>query len=345
MFSDDHFMQRALDLAQNGLGTVSPNPMVGCVIVHDGRIIGEGWHRKAGEPHAEVLAMQSVKERHLIPDSTVYVSLEPCAHYGKTPPCTDLLVREKVKRVVVATVDDNPQVGGKGIAKLKAAGIVVSSGVLEKEARFQNRRFFTHIKAQRPYIILKWAQSADGFIAKTNFDSKWISGAYSRQLVHKWRSEEDAILVGKNTASYDNPSLSTRDWKGKSPLRVLIDKNLDVPGTHQLLSDGHPTLVFNVKQQGEEGVLQFIALKEADFINLLLISLHDRNIQSIIIEGGAATLQSFIDAGLWDEARVFTGLKTLFGEGIAAPRLTNFVQFDKPFSVENDSLQYYIKSV
>lgn len=341
MFSDEHFMQRALDLAQNGLGTTSPNPLVGCVIVHDGRIIGEGRHAKAGQPHAEVLAIDNVKEQALLSQSTAYVTLEPCAHFGKTPPCADLLVKHNLKRVVIAAVDSNPQVGGKGIEKLKSAGIAVKIGVLESAARFQNRRFFTFIEKKRPYIILKWAQTADGFIARENFDSKWISNAQSRQLVHKWRSEEDAILVGKNTVLHDNPQLTTRDWTGKNPLRIVLDHQLVLPDSRAVFDQKIPTLVYNLVKSEERDNLQFVKLSEEKFIEQLLVDLHQRKVLSLIIEGGTQTLQSFIDLGLWDEARVFESSIT-FEKGIKAAVLKNHLEL-KSENYGGDCLRHFKK--
>ncbi|MEQ9412696.1 MAG: bifunctional diaminohydroxyphosphoribosylaminopyrimidine deaminase/5-amino-6-(5-phosphoribosylamino)uracil reductase RibD, partial [Cyclobacteriaceae bacterium] len=220
MISDKFYMLRAMELAKNGIGHVSPNPLVGCVIVYEGKIIGEGWHGKYGEAHAEVNAVNAVADKSILNGAAVYVNLEPCAHTGKTPPCADLLVKHKVKRVVIANVDPNPLVAGKGIAKLKDAGVEVLTGVLEEAGRELNKRFFTFLKHKRPFVILKWAQTSDGFIARENFDSKWISNEYSRKLVHKWRTEEDSILVGYNTALYDNPKLTARDWTGRNPVRI-----------------------------------------------------------------------------------------------------------------------------
>lgn len=256
------FMRRALELAEWGRGYVSPNPLVGCVIVHEDRIIGEGWHREYGGPHAEVNAVNSVENQALLSESTVYVTLEPCAHWGKTPPCANLLVEKKVKKVVIAATDSNPLVGGRGIEILKNAGIEVETGILEKDARWQNRRFFTQIEKQRPYVILKWAQTQDGFVAKENFDSKWISNSHSRQLVHKWRAEEDAILVGKNTAAYDNPRLDVRDWVGKNPIRVVLDSKLELSSELNLFDQSIPTLVFNALKSDNKDNLAWIKLPE-----------------------------------------------------------------------------------
>ena len=313
-------MERALQLAVLGRGKVSPNPMVGCVIVHDHKIIGEGYHQQYGGPHAEVNAINAVQNPDLLTESTCYVSLEPCAHHGKTPPCADLLVEKGVKRVVIAAVDSNPLVGGKGIEKLKKAGIEVLTGVLEKEAKDLNVRFFTMIEKQRPYVILKWAQTADGFVARKNFDSKWISSEQSRMMVHQWRAEEDAILVGTNTAQYDNPQLNVRDWAGKSPLRLVIDKALRLPQTLHLFDRSLPTIVYNLEQAEDYENLSFVKLAENQFLETLLSDLHQRKIQSLFVEGGSQLLNSFLALGLWDEARVFES-ETTFEEGIAAPKI------------------------
>ena len=331
-------MERALQLAVLGRGKVSPNPMVGCVIVHDHKIIGEGYHQQYGGPHAEVNAINAVQNPDLLTESTCYVSLEPCAHHGKTPPCADLLVEKGVKRVVIAAVDSNPLVGGKGIEKLKKAGIEVLTGVLEKEAKDLNVRFFTMIEKQRPYVILKWAQTADGFVARKNFDSKWISSEQSRMMVHQWRAEEDAILVGTNTAQYDNPQLNVRDWAGKSPLRLVIDKALRLPQTLHLFDRSLPTIVYNLEQAEDYENLSFVKLAENQFLETLLSDLHQRKIQSLFVEGGSQLLNSFLALGLWDEARVFES-ETTFEEGIAAPKI-KMPQFNQ-IQLKEDVLRIY----
>lgn len=331
------FMVRALQLAEKGRGYVSPNPMVGCVIVHEGNIIGEGWHREFGGPHAEVHAVHSVDNQSLLSESTVYVTLEPCVHWGKTPPCANLLVDKKVKKVVIAATDSNPLVGGKGIEILKNAGVEVETGVLEKEARWQNRRFFTQIEKQRPYVILKWAQTQDGFVARENFDSKWISNPQSRQLVHKWRAEEDAILVGKNTAAYDNPRLDVRDWVGKNPIRVVLDSKLELSNELNLFDQTIPTLVFNtVKEKAEEN-LEWIHLPQIT-PKAILQELQSRKIQSLIVEGGSQVLRQFIESGLWDEARVFTA-SAQFERGISSPILNQ--NPSETLSIGTDQLDIY----
>ncbi len=317
---DQRYMKRALELAELGRSNVSPNPMVGCVIVRDEKIIGEGYHQNFGEPHAEVNAVNSVENQEFLREATVYVTLEPCAHWGKTPPCANLLVEKKVKKVVIAALDSNPLVGGKGIQLLENAGIEVETGVLEKEARWQNRRFFTQIEKHRPYVILKWAQTQDGFVARENFSSKWISGSQSRQLVHKWRAEEDAILVGKNTAQYDNPSLNVRDWVGKNPVRIVLDSNLELPENLHLFDQSIPTICYNSKKSETQENLNFVNLGEQFSMYDMLKDLHSRKIQSLIVEGGTKVLSQFIENSLRDEARVFSG-KVKFGTGISAPIL------------------------
>lgn len=316
--NDIHFMQRALELAEKGRGNVSPNPMVGCVIVHDQKIIGEGWHRKYGEAHAEVNAVASVENKALLTESTCYVSLEPCAHHGKTPPCADMLVRHQLKRVVVAVKDSNPLVGGKGIARMRSAGIQVDYGLLEEEARALNARFFTMMEKDRPFVLLKWAETADGFVARENFDSKWISEEQSRQLVHQWRAQEDAIMVGTNTARYDDPRLNVRGVEGKDPVRIVIDKVLQLPHSLHLFDQSQPTIRYNLLQSGSKEYLEQVQLPDDDFLRRLLADLKRRNIQSVLVEGGAQLLKSFIEAGWWDEARVFRN-KQRFGGGISAP--------------------------
>jgi len=304
---DELFMQRALQLAGYGKSTVSPNPMVGCVIVYDDKIIGEGWHQKAGEPHAEVLAIRSVENQELLKSATAYVTLEPCSHYGKTPPCAELLVEKQLKKVVIGAVDSNPLVAGKGIEILKKAGIEVETAVLEKECLEINKAFFTFMQKKRPYIILKWAQTSDGFIARENFDSKWISNPLSRQLVHKWRTEIDAILIGKNTAKYDDPQLTARDWSGKNPIRLIIDHNLSLNEELKIFDDEQKTIVFHSQDQNtEKDGVELIQLKRDNFLGDMMQYLHKEKIQSVLIEGGTQTVQSFIYAGLWDEARIFT---------------------------------------
>lgn len=340
MVNDDRYMQRALELAELGRGSVSPNPMVGCVIVHQDRIIGEGYHMKCGEAHAEVNAIGSVIDESKLIESTVYVTLEPCAHHGKTPPCADLIIEKKIRRVVVACRDPFDQVDGKGIENLNAAGVEVECGILEKEAIALNKRFFTSVQKERPYVILKWAQTADGFIARENYDSKWISNPYSRQLVHKWRTEEDAILVGKNTAIHDNPSLTAREWDGKNPIRILLDSNLEVGKESKLFNTEAPTWILNSIQGKKSKNVEWIKTEMNNPWSVLR-QLQERGIQSVIIEGGSQVLNSFINENCWDEARVFSSDST-FGKGIKAPFIEGLVE--KEETIFTDQLTIYRNS-
>lgn len=322
---DEKYMRRCLELALKGLGQTSPNPMVGSVIVADDKIIGEGFHTRAGEPHAEVNAIRSVKEGRRLKKSTLYVNLEPCSHHGKTPPCADLIVKHQIPRVVIGSRDPFPEVSGNGIKKLKEAGTEVVEDVLKEESDDLNRRFITFHTKKRPYVILKWAQTRDGFIdvARQEHEGErpvWITNDLSRKIVHKWRAEEDAILVGTNTALMDNPRLNIRDWFGKDPLRLVVDRTLRLPG-HLSLFDGRvPTVVFTEKEQPGSPNLHF---RKIDFTNLpvaILEELYSMNMQSVIVEGGAKLLGSFIQAGTWDEARVFTGTQ-FFENGVKAPEI------------------------
>jgi diaminohydroxyphosphoribosylaminopyrimidine deaminase/5-amino-6-(5-phosphoribosylamino)uracil reductase len=337
------YMQRCLELAALGAGKVSPNPMVGAVIVHDGKVIGEGYHQKYGEAHAEVNAVNMVISRYdnhadLLKKSTIYVSLEPCAHYGKTPPCADLIIKHRIANVVVGCRDPFAQVDGKGIEKLQGAGIEVTVGVLEKECKWLNRRFFTRVQKQRPYIILKWAQTADGFFAPADGSQHWITGPESRKLVHQWRAEEDAILVGKNTVLADNPKLNVRYAEGRSPKRVVIDRRLELNRQLSVFDQSVETLIFNEVETNIDGKNKYIALEDFDrFVpQYILFQLYLQDIQSVIIEGGAYTLKAFIDAGLWDEARIFTGASVL-ENGIKAPVVTGTIMSED--AVGADSLQ------
>lgn len=318
-------MQRAIDLAQLGMGYVSPNPMVGAVIVYNNKIIGESYHQKCGEAHAEVNAINYVLNKYvdaekILQQSTIYVSLEPCSHYGKTPPCVDLIIKYKLQHVVVGCTDLNPKVKGQGIKKLLNAGIKVTYGILEQECIRLNKRFFTSINKQRPYIILKWAQTADGFFAPHGNLQYWITSAASKTLVHKWRSQEDCVLVGKNTAKIDNPNLNVRLITGRNPKRAVIDRDLELPNHLLLFDNSEDTFVFNKLKTCIEYKTKFIAFEDFDYLlpQYILNQLYLNNVQSVIIEGGSKTLQTFIDANLWDEARVFTGKNYIF-DGIKAP--------------------------
>ena len=323
----DIYMRRCIELAQNAAGYTAPNPMVGCVIVCDGRIIGEGYHQKYGAPHAEVNAIKSVRNIDLLPHSTLYVNLEPCSHHGKTPPCADLIVEKKIPHVVVGSSDPNPLVAGKGIARLQAAGCRVTQHVLEDECDRLNVRFMTFHRKHRPYITLKWAQTDDGFIDVIRNDyvtrrPTWITGWYEQMLVHKWRAEEQSVMVGTNTAFLDNPMLNLRHWKGEPPLRVVIDRLLRLPESLHLFDGSQPTLVFTEKQHPEKSGVEYAVIPfDSQLPQRILDELYRRNILSVLIEGGTRLLQSFINAGLWDEARIFTG-KVQFGKGVKAPELS-----------------------
>ncbi|WP_044204052.1 bifunctional diaminohydroxyphosphoribosylaminopyrimidine deaminase/5-amino-6-(5-phosphoribosylamino)uracil reductase RibD [Flammeovirga sp. OC4] len=322
---DKKYMYRALQLAQKGMGSVSPNPMVGAVIVYKDRIIGEGYHKKYGEPHAEPNAIASVKEedQQFLTEADMYVTLEPCSHYGKTPPCADLIVRTKLKNVYVCNLDPNPLVAGRGIKKMTDAGIHVETGILEEEGLEVNKRFFKTMVHNKPYVTLKYAQTADGFVARENYDSKWISNGLSRQLVHKMRAEEDAIMVGSNTAKHDNPTLNTRDWAGKNPLRVVVDREHKLNQSLGLFDNELKTICYTTSFDEENENLAFIPLGKDTFFEDLLTDLMGRKVRSVIVEGGSRLLTQFINKGLWDEAHIFTSSTTTFGKGIEAPTLTN----------------------
>ena len=332
-------MKRCLQLAELGRGAVAPNPMVGAVLVYEDRIIGEGYHEKFRGPHAEVNCMASVSEidKQHIPKSTMYVSLEPCAHFGKTPPCADLIIKNKIPKVVIGCRDPFKEVDGKGIEKLKAAGITVELGVLEKECITSNRRFFTFHKQQRPYIILKWAQSADGMIAGSGSERLLISNDNSNRLVHKWRSEEGSILVGTNTTLLDNPELTTRLWPGKSPMRLVLDMNLRLPASLKLFDGAQQALIFNTIKEGEENNIQFYKIDGSEgIVQQICNALFKFKIQSVIVEGGAKLLQSFVDADLWDEARVITNQKLFIVNGLSAPVLQKYSSLETIDSTGDD---------
>ena len=341
-------MARCLQLAKNGLGNTYPNPMVGSVIVYNDRIIGEGWHHQAGQPHAEVNAVNSVKDTSLLEKATIYVSLEPCSHFGKTPPCSDMIIAKGIKKVVIGTVDPFIEVAGRGIKKLMDAGCEVLVGVLEQECIDLNKRFFTFHQQKRPYIILKWAESLDGFIApdaerRSTREPVWITNKFSKQLVHKWRAEEQSILVGRKTVEADNPSLTTRDWSGASPTRIVIDRKLKIDLESTVFDHTVPTLVFTEKEQSNSDNLKYITIDfTKNTIQQILDSVYKEGLQSVIIEGGSATLQQFIDAEAWDEARVFKGT-TSFTNGIHAPKLKSAKTL-KTEKLTGDLLVYYTRT-
>lgn len=337
------YMRRCIELAQLGAGFVAPNPMVGAVLVHDGRIIREGWHRQYGGSHAEVNCINSVREadRILIPLSVLYVSLEPCAHYGKTPPCTKLIIEQQIKKVVIGCRDPFEAVNGKGIEQLRDAGIEVIVPVLEKESVILNKRFFCFHQLHRPYIILKWAQTADGFMALSTPDRLFITHDDSNRLVHQWRSEESAILIGTDTAIKDNPSLTNRLWYGKNPLRMVIDRPLRLPTSLNLLNDGHPVVVFNEIKEGKEGSVQYIKLANAaSLIQQILSYCYQQQIQSILVEGGASLLSSFLREGYWDELRTLTNLQLNAGAGLCVPQLPD-VAASKTIRTGSDEIRFY----
>lgn len=343
-------MRRCLELAERGRGHVAPNPLVGAVLVHEGRIIGEGWHRRFGEAHAEVNCLDSVSEedRQRVPESTLYVNLEPCSHTGKTPPCTDLILRHRIRRVVIGSQDPFDQVNGKGIAQLRAAGTEVLTDVLGKDCREINRRFFTFHTGQRAYVILKWARTADGFIARDRHERLLISHEQSNRLVHRWRSEEAAILVGTNTALYDNPALTTRHWQGPSAYRLVLDMHLRLPSHLHVFDRSVPTLVFNARkhtvddfEHNRASRLCYYRIDPAKPVPAQIIhACYHLDLQSVIVEGGARLLQSFIDDGCWDEARVITNTTLRAGHGLAAPVLTEARPILEE-SLETDHLIFY----
>ena len=311
--TEEKYINRCIELAKNGLGTTYPNPLVGSVIVYNDEIIGEGWHRKSGEPHAEVNAINSVKDKSLLSKATIYVSLEPCSHFGKTPPCCDLIITNNIPNVVIGTIDPFAKVAGNGIKKLLEAGKNVTVGILEEECNELNKRFFTFHNKKRPYIILKWAESQDGCIApitKNEQKPVWITNEFSRQLVHKWRSEDQAILVGTNTVIDDNPSLTTRDWAGNNPIRIVLNQNNRISKENHIFDNRAKTISISKDR------INF----NNNIASEIAIYLFENNIQSVIIEGGRQTLQTFIDASIWDEARVFRG-NCYLNEGIKAPTI------------------------
>lgn len=361
-------MQRCLQLAQCGSGNVAPNPMVGAVLVYEGRIIGEGYHQQYGKAHAEPNCIASVKEedKALIEKSTLYVSLEPCAHFGKTPPCADLIIDKKIPKVVVGCRDPFVQVNGKGIEKLKAAGVKVDLGILEEECKELNKRFFTFHTEHRPYVILKWAETIDNKIAgphpnlrpteegiaNTQPSRLYISNEHTNRIVHKWRSEEMAIAVGTNTALLDDPELTTRLWPGNDPIRMVVDMDLRLSKSLKLFSSKAPTIVFNTKEHSlplgkipidelkKKDVIYYQVTEDVSLVHQMMNALYQMNIQSVLIEGGAYLLQSFIDEGMWDEARVITNEELFIGEGLPAPALKH-AAFKKTKHIFSDVIRTY----
>lgn len=340
-------MQRCLTLASKGLGNTYPNPMVGAVVIHNGNIIGEGWHQKAGEPHAEVHAIHAVKDKSKLAEATLVVSLEPCSHYGKTPPCSKLIVESGIRHVVIGMKDPFEAVQGRGIQFLKDSGIHVELGILESECRLLNKRFLSFVEKKRPYIILKWAESVDGFVAPENQiqgQPYWITEKPSRQLVHKWRAEEQAILVGRKTMQKDNPQLNVRLWAGNSPIRLIIDPGCKIEPSVNVLKTKIPIYIYNNEKQGIQDNIHYVHI---DFnhnpLRQIVTHLFEVGIQSLLVEGGAHTLQNFIDEKLWDEARVFKGAKKL-KKGKRAPKLPHTKKHMKELYCGVDKIEFFKNS-
>lgn len=339
----ERFMKRCLQLAALGAGAVSPNPLVGAVLVYQGKIIGEGYHQQFGMPHAEINCINSVTldNKQFIQSSTLYVSLEPCAHFGKTPPCANRIVDEKIKEVVIGSTDPFPKVNGRGITLLKDAGIKVATGILKNECDELNKRFFCMHQKKRPYIILKWAQTANKKMAVQNGERLMISNSITQRLVHKWRSEEDAIMVGTNTAMLDNPSLDTRYWTGKMPVRIVLDCDLRLPNDLNIFNKKQRTIIFNEKKNEENDFIKYkkVNMKNEHTLQYILKKCMDENIQSLLVEGGATLLNSFIQQNLWNEARVITNEKLYIENGFDAPGVVGkYIESERFFS---DRIDYF----
>lgn len=337
MKEHEPYMRRCLELARKALGYTYPNPMVGAVIVHEGKIIGEGYHRKAGGPHAEINAINSVKDSAQLSQSTIYVSLEPCSHYGKTPPCSLKLREIGFKKVVIGTLDPHEKVNGQGKKMLEGAGIEVISGVLEADCRELNKRFFTFHGKKRPYIILKWAQSADGFLDR-NLRPHQIGNTLTKQAVHQLRAEEHAILVGTTTALRDLPSLTVREVKGQNPVRLLIDLDLKVTSDNPVFSPEAPTIVFNTIKSGDRGHLKWRKVSRNHILEEMMQHLYSEGVQSVLVEGGSFTLRQFLSKNLWDEAWVIKGNDAL-ENGTPAPEITSFCVSCAAF--RNNNIEFY----
>lgn len=335
MTTNEKYIKRCIQLAQNGLGTTYPNPLVGSVIVSENdEILGEGWHKKSGEPHAEVNAVLDAEKngygRDAFAKAVLYVNLEPCSHTGKTPPCASMIIKKGFKKVVIGSLDPHEKVAGKGVAMLKEEGIVVTVGVLEKECDFLNKRFFTFHRKKRPYIILKWAQTADGFIAPAQKEEQkpvWITNSYSRQLSHRLRAGENAILIGAKTVIDDNPSLTCRDWQGMNPTRIVLDSRNNLGKNNAVFNTAAPTII--IDSNNPETIIK---------------ELYNNHIQSVIIEGGARTIEQFIESNLWDEAMQFIGTEVLFYNGLPAPKLNgNYTILDR-VTLNQDVLKTYLNA-
>ncbi len=335
---DEKYMNIAIQLAKLGIGKVSPNPMVGCVIVNKGKIIGQGFHEQYGAPHAEVNAINNIQDKSLLKESTLYVNLEPCSHFGKTPPCADLIIKHKIPKVVIGCKDTFSEVSGKGIKKLQDTGVEVVVGVLEHKSIELNKRFFNYHSKKRPYVILKWAKTPNGFmdVDRANIENiikshqdingkahNWITTDDSKKLVHHWRTEVQAVMVGTNTVLNDNPQLTVREVEGKNPLRVILDLTLRLPSNLRVFDGSVPTMVLNHLKNEKRNNIEYVKIdKDGDLIDQVLRTLYHREVQSILIEGGAQLLHTFFDGKLWDEARVFTGVKE-FKNGLKAPEIEN----------------------
>ena len=338
-------MHRCLQLAENGAGYVAPNPMVGAVLVHEYKLIGEGYHQRYGGPHAEVNCINSAtkENKELISRSTLYVSLEPCVHFGKTPPCTDLIIDRKIPEVVIGCRDPFTQVNGKGIEKLKSAGVVVTPGVLEKECQQLNKRFFTFHTQHRPYIILKWAETADKKISANGTGRLLISNEQTNRLVHKWRSEEAAILIGTNTALLDDPELTTRYWHGPSPIRLVVDMDLRLPTSLKIFNEKQRTIVFNtIKHEEDENLTYYHVTGDVSLAHQIVNALYQSKIQSVLVEGGARLLQSFIDEDLWDEVRIISNKQLTIGNELSALELET-PNLEQEFMMQTDCIKIYTK--
>jgi diaminohydroxyphosphoribosylaminopyrimidine deaminase/5-amino-6-(5-phosphoribosylamino)uracil reductase len=341
----EKYMYRCLELAQLAAGYVAPNPMVGAILVHKGKIIGEGYHQKYGEPHAEVNCINSVHEENkdLISQSTLYVSLEPCSHFGKTPPCTDLIIAKQIPEVIIGCRDPFREVNGKGIEKLKAAGINVVYGILEKECQQTNKRFFIFHEQHRPYIILKWAETANSKIASNGADRLLISNEQTNRLVHKWRSEEASIFIGTNTALSDNPELTTRNWEGPSPIRLVVDMDLKLPLSLKIFNGKQRTVIFNaMKHEEKESLFYYQVTEDVNLVHQVVNALYQMKIQSVIVEGGARLLQAFIDEDMWDEVRIIKNEKLIINNGLAAPLLKT-QDLNEEMKILDDTIKIYSK--
>jgi diaminohydroxyphosphoribosylaminopyrimidine deaminase / 5-amino-6-(5-phosphoribosylamino)uracil reductase len=343
------YMRRCIELAHLGAGLVSPNPMVAAVIVCNGQIIGEGYHQHYGQAHAEINAINKVLENYadaeeLLKRSILYVNLEPCAHFGKTPPCSDLIIRYQIPKVVVGCHDPFEKVDGKGIEKLRHAGVEVIEDVLKTECLALNKRFFTQVTKQRPYIILKWAKTVDGFFSAHDGTQRWITSNLSKKLVHKWRSEEDAVLIGKNTALYDNAQLNVREWTGRDPVRIIIDRNLELPSHLHVFDQNQDTIIFNSVKTELNGRIKYLELEDLNNLlpQLIAYQLYLMDVQSLMIEGGAQVLDLFIKAGLWDEARIFTGAES-WKEGKPAPAISGTLA--ERINISTDVLEIWYNTI